>query len=63
MGKSVVCGKIICPSGVLMSPPATYLTTTFTHVHTHAKPTYYAVDNATIDLSNNATRWRTETRN
>jgi len=29
---------------------------TYTHTDTPAKPAYYAIDNATIELSNDATR-------
>jgi len=59
-GKSVVHGKIVSsPSGVLvvsLSPPATYLTTTLTHTHTHDNaPTYYTIDNETIGRRNTTT--------
>ena len=46
-------------SGVLLiSPPAIYLTHTYTHTDTPLKPIYYAVaiDNETIELSNDASQ-------
>ena len=46
-------------SGVLLiSPPAIYLTHTYTHTDTPLKPIYYAVaiDNETIELSNGASQ-------
>jgi len=39
-----------------------YTHTDNTHIHTHGKPTYYAIDNGTINLSNNATRYNSEQR-
>ena len=56
-GKSVVRGKIVSsPCGILLMSPAVYLTTTLTHTHTHDNvPSYYAVDNATIEQWNTTT--------
>jgi len=54
-GKNVVRGK----SRILpfwRSPDVSSYNLHYTHLHTHAKPTYYAIDNGTIDLSNNTTQ-------
>ena len=43
---------------------STLYTHTHTHLYTHTrgKPTYYAIDYGTSDLSNNATRYDSERR-
>ena len=78
-GKSVVRGKnrllpFLHSSDGVMSPPAIYLTHTYTytHLYTQSLPIKllqsgvikndYAIDNGTIDLSNNATRHDGERR-
>jgi len=56
-GKSVVRGKIVSsPSGVLlMSPPAIYLTTTLTHIHTTTRLPIMQSTNETIEPRNTTT--------